>query len=526
MKKIGKILSVMVAVSLSFFALSCVEPKDTDAPAEVTNFTVNTGNGQAVLRWTNPGDSDFAGTKLSMQPAVGELAQEKTLASDVTTFTVTGLTDRESYTFKIKAFDKSGNTSEGSTAGDSVKDTIAAAEVSNFKVIAENEKASLSWTNPADEDFDGVKITVTKAGDDKAEEKTLTKDDTCLDLTELTNGITYTFKIQTVDKSGNVSDGLSKADVPWDNTSFVRIAGSTITGKAYENKYEGVFIEGRTVILSDFYMGKYEVTQAEYKSVMKGQTVKVGDNTYTLNEDPSLCNERNNSYAVDLGTNPGRRPVENVTWYDAVYFCNAKSAKEGLTPAYNITVTDVDSSYKHITAADVSLVENANGYRLPTEAEWEYAGRGGDTSKADWDYLFSGAATASGVNYDNAKNSGIDKIGWYKYNNKTGETTNDYQTNTAEGKGPHQVGQKDPNCLGLYDMSGNVFEWCYDWYNTEAISTETVTNPTGALSGIGRIIRGGFWNDSAFYVLVCRRSYFTPSSWVYDSGFRLVRSSS
>ena len=112
MKKIGKILSVLVAVGLSLFALSCGGPKDTDAPAEVSNFAVKAENGQAVLTWTNPEDSDFAGTKLSMSPVISELAEEKTLGTTVTTFTVTGLTDGESYTFTIKTFDKSGNTSK------------------------------------------------------------------------------------------------------------------------------------------------------------------------------------------------------------------------------------------------------------------------------------------------------------------------------------------------------------------------------------------------------------------------------
>ena len=526
MKKIGKILSVLMTASLSLFAISCVRDKeDKDAPAEVSDFAVKAENGTAVLTWTNPEDSDFAGTKLSMSPAISELAEEKTLETTVTTFTVTGLTDGESYTFTIKTFDKSGNTSQGKTIGDSVKDTVAPAEVSNFKVIAENQKASLSWTNPADEDFDGVKITITKAGEDSVEEKTLTKDDTSLDLTGLTNGITYTFKIQAVDKSGNPSDGLSKADVPWDNTSFVRVAGGTIEGKTNENNYEGVFIKDRTVTLSDFYIGKYEVTQEEYESVMKDQKVKVGETEYDLASKPSYCSEGSTTYALDiksLGEEQGRRPVEGVTWYDAVYFCNAKSEKEGLTPAYGITVTSVSDN--HITAADVTYDKIANGYRLPTEAEWEYAARGGDTSKDDWNYTFSGADTASGTSYSSSSNSGLDAVGWYYYNNKTGATTTDAQANVAAGKGTHEVDKKAANRLGLYDMSGNVWEWCYDGDGT--ISTGTEENPVGALSGAYRVKRGGSWSYDAYFESVCYRDYSSPNRRSGNLGFRLVRASS
>lgn len=116
MKKIGKILFLMFEVSLTLFALSCDrETKDRQAPAEVSGFTLEAKDSQAVLTWTNPDDKDFAGTKLSMTPAAGNLTEEKILETSVTTFTVSGLTTGSTYTFTIKTFDQNGNESGGVT---------------------------------------------------------------------------------------------------------------------------------------------------------------------------------------------------------------------------------------------------------------------------------------------------------------------------------------------------------------------------------------------------------------------------
>ena len=434
MKKIGKILSVLVAVGLSLFALSCGGLKDTDAPAEVSNIAFVSESGKIILSWENPADSDFAGCKVSMSPATTDFAEVKTLAKNVNTLEVTGLA----------------------------------------------------------------------------------------------NGTSYSFTIQTFDANENPSKGETKACIAGDTSfplGYVKVPGGTIEGKTNENNLDGVFIEDRTVTLSDFYISRYEVTQEEYESVMAGQTVEVSGTTYDLASKPSNCSEGSTTYALDiksLGEEQGRRPVEGVTWYDAVYFCNVKSEKEGLTPAYTITVTSVSSN--HIEGADVTYDKTANGYRLPTEAEWEYAARGGDTSKDDWNYTFSGADTASGTSYSSSSNSGLDAVGWYSRNNKTGKTTSDSQTSSTDGKGTHEVGKKVANRLGLYDMSGNVWEWCYDWYGT--ISTGTATDPVGPASASIRVCRGGSWCYGAYYASVCGRfDYFSPSGRI-NLGFRLVRSSS
>ena len=213
------------------------------------------------------------------------------------------------------------------------------------------------------------------------------------------------------------------------------------------------------VTVSSFYMGKYEVTQAEYQELM--------------------------------GTNPSYfkgpdLPVERVSWFDAVAYCNKLSEKEGLEPAYTI-----DSQ-------NVSWNRSANGYRLPAEAEWEYACRAGTTTA----FFTGNNITANEANYDGSR----------PYNNNAKGT---YRQKTAP------VGSFAPNSLGLYDMHGNVGEWCWDW-NAEYTRGEQ-TDPTGAASGTYRVFRGGAWNHSADFLRSARRSGYTPSSRGDYLGFRLVR---
>jgi formylglycine-generating enzyme required for sulfatase activity len=210
-----------------------------------------------------------------------------------------------------------------------------------------------------------------------------------------------------------------------------------------------------TVTLSGFYMGRTEVTQELYQAVM--------------------------------GTNPSNYrgdnlPVETVSWYDAVEFCNALSEREDLTPAYTVNGTDVTWN------------RNATGYRLPTEAQWEYAAKGGDPLAPGW------------VGYTYAGSNDPDEVAWHSGNS---------------GSRTHEVGTKAANGLGLYDMIGNVWEWCWDWY--DSYSSEPQTNPGGASSGSDRVLRGGYWYDSAEFVRSAFRSISDPDYRSNSVGFRLVR---
>ena len=234
-------------------------------------------------------------------------------------------------------------------------------------------------------------------------------------------------------------------------------------------------------ITKPFYMGKYEVTQAEYEV---------------------YCSYGSSSPSSSYGDGDNY-PAYYVSWYDALVYCNKRSMAEELTPCYSISDSTDPKDWGEVpTSSDstwnaVECNWNANGYRLPTEAEWEYAARAGDN-------------TVESLTYSGT--SDVNKLGdyaWYY------DSAND---NT------HEVGTKLPNAFGLYDMSGNVWEWCWNWYtNSYDTEAEGGSDPTGSSAGAYRVYRGGSWD---FYSVGCavsfRRSYY-PNYLNYYLGFRVVR---
>ena len=231
------------------------------------------------------------------------------------------------------------------------------------------------------------------------------------------------------------------------------------------------------VTLTGFYMGKYQVTQEQYFAVMK-------TNPSSFSSSPAT------------GEIQGKRPVENVSWYDVLVFCNKLSEKEGLTPAYRInSSTDPDDWGAVPTSSNgiwdaVEIVSGSIGYRLPTEAQWEYACRAGTTTA--W---FHGDAEA-----------GLENYAWYDINSN-------YMT--------HQVGLKTDNAFGLYDMHGNVYEWCWDRYGSYPSTAQT--DPEGAVSGSSRVLRGGGWAYDASLLRSAYRNNYGPSYRSRGIGLRVAR---
>ncbi len=257
-------------------------------------------------------------------------------------------------------------------------------------------------------------------------------------------------------------------DIPVPRPAMVLIPGGTFQmGNVMGDKeYEDEMVH--TVTLSAFQIGAYEVTFEEYDA---------------------FCDATGREKPDDGGWGRGRRPVINVSWEDAIAYCNWLSTQHGYQPVYSIN------------GGNSTARREANGYRLPTEAEWEYAAREG------------GKRVRFGNGKDIADPKEINFHGGELFK-KSYSVIGEYRGRTVN------VGSFAPNALGLYDMSGNVWEWCQDWYGDYPSSAQT--NPRGPDRASHRVYRGGSWSYSAQFCRPSNRSYYTPSSRYNALGFRLA----
>jgi len=258
-------------------------------------------------------------------------------------------------------------------------------------------------------------------------------------------------------------DNLEKQMVPLDGGDFMMGSESEKIDESEEIDESEKPVH--KIFLDPFEVCRYPVTQALGEAVME--------------KNPSRFQG-------------AQKPVDQVDWYDAVEFCNKLSFKKGLEPYYHIDKKHQDLNNQREYDNKQWLVEiipGSNGYRLPTEAEWEYAARGGQ------DFNFAGSPL-------------LEEVGWYDKNSQNRSWP---------------VGLKAPNAYGLYDLSGNLWEWCWDWYDGDYYKESTEKNPTGPKFGKRRVVRGGSWLNNLNGCRVSVRNVNGPGNDYSPQDFRLFR---
>jgi formylglycine-generating enzyme required for sulfatase activity len=306
----------------------------------------------------------------------------------------------------------------------------------------------------------------------------------------VTASITTTF---TITQTATITQTFTTTPTV-DSSALVSVPGGTF------NQTDGMHSFSHTI--SSFMIGKYQVTYDLWSTVYQWAIA----NGYTF-ADPGIDG--------NSGTGGILQPVTSINWRDVIVWCNAYSEKTGLTPVYcsdagftaAIKNASLGGTYSGSTCTAAGCFDDpyvnwsANGYRLPTEGEYQYAASYIDgTNWMPYDH-------ASGATADFTDEAATDLVGWDSVNSPSGT---------------QNVGEKAPNALGIYDMSGNVYEWCFDWYGS--YPTTAQTNYRGPSSGSERVIRGGSYFQVASGMRVGARNSVNPYPTFFSAGFRFARS--
>ncbi len=255
-----------------------------------------------------------------------------------------------------------------------------------------------------------------------------------------------------------------------------------VVGLSFSQRPEMVFIEGGSFYMGNDYSGSLD-EKPEHKITLSDFYISKFEVTFEMFD--QFCNATSYPKPDDGGYGRNKKPAINVSWMGAIKYCNWLSSKFGYEKVYELKI---DSSGTVISGINW----NANGYRLPTEAEWEYVAKGGGKSQG---FAYAGS-------------NDLSEVAWY--------------TQNSENQ-PHEVGQLKPNELGIYDMLGNAWEWCWDYYSKDYYSKSPEADPKGPESGNNRIYKGGNFESKVEFVRITRRfslSTFLTSGLV---GIRLVQ---
>lgn len=401
----------------------------TSATSTVTNPLVGLSatkenSGNILLTWNEPNPAGFNQVELTFTPTVSSITQPILVNAGVKTKSVGVLDPGVSYTFSAKTVYANGNKSSAQTVTQTSTDIVAPAAVSmrTGVVLPSGTRALLNWSEPTS-DFSSTEVSITPAPTGWTTQSVAKGAAMPYTVTGLSPGTSYTFSLKSVDPTGN--KGIAATLALTAENQMVAVTGGTFTmgrsgGDADETPH--------SVTLSAFKASSVEVTENLWYAFYNTNTVQT------------------------------TAAYRYMNWYDSITFANALSLKEGLNQVYwldaGFTVPYVSGS------AFVFVNSSATGYRLLTEAEWEYAATGGAGGQAA-NYTYSGSNTIGTV---------------------------------ANQGGDYVVKLKTANQLGLYDMTGNSWEWVWDYYATFTAAAQT--NPTGPSTGSTRQIRGGSWSDN------------------------------